>query len=311
MSQQDQPDFSIPTLGPTGRDSRRSWHSELSWDGDAPLWAPVNLLEVRSKMFPRGCRGFIHRIRIYCRDSAAAGGTISVFISPAPYIGQLYSGVIAVPVGGVAAWRDWNVRQMWNYDSLFIWFYTSNANTEVAYDYNGPDCLHSSDGGVTWFEHPVDRFYVRVEFQVETAGDVPVSGTINNIPIPNVSSPRVFQVFNLNNNLETDVVNLYGAGEVEYIWAGVFAAVLSESTIIRVYCDGLVSWADVVGGFGAVGFTASTPKISQIRAAVNGACDLLLSVKFCFRRHLRITAQRAVGAGAITGFIAGVINLVR
>lgn len=140
--------------------------------------------DCRGKFFPRGARGFIYTIDAYCRDTAAAGGTITVYLSPYIGAGYIYSATITVPAGGARAWRSATFNKMWNYDALFIWVSASNINTRVQYDNGTPyDEFRSSDDGVTWTHYDL-RPHLRAVMKAETVGDLPVSGTVNTIEIP-------------------------------------------------------------------------------------------------------------------------------
>jgi len=88
--------------------------------GDTPSWYAPTGNNRRSKLFPRGTRGFIRNIDIYCRDKGTAGGKVYVELWVAPYVGPLYTGEITVPAGGDPAWRTWSPEKFWNYDALLI-----------------------------------------------------------------------------------------------------------------------------------------------------------------------------------------------
>lgn len=147
--------------------------------GAAALWTYYTGNNRGGKFYPRGCRGFIEDIEVYCYDTAAGGGTITVYI--AAYIGGdvLDSAVVTVPPGGAAAWRAAAFNIMWEYDSLFIWCLSSNAQSQMGYDGATPyDDYISADAGVTWA--PGDhRFWIRVVLTGATVGDLPISGVIN------------------------------------------------------------------------------------------------------------------------------------
>ena len=163
----------------------------------------------KGKFYPRGCRGFIGYMDVYCQDAGASGGTITVYLSPYVGAGPVYSGTITVPAGYSLGARFWNVAQMWNYDSLFIWFVCSSADIQVVYDTTGTtDGYTSSDSGATWaFESR--RYRLDVGLYGQTVGDLPVSGTLNVIEIPNMAVVAGDNV----------AVNVPAVGELYVLWA--------------------------------------------------------------------------------------------
>ena len=285
--------------------------STLSNNGVTPAWfAPTGNTRY-GKFFPRGARGFLDDIEVYCRDAAAAGGTITVYLTPYIGAGYLYSANVTVPAGGAAAWRAASFNIMWNYDSLFIFVVCSNVNTQIADDAETPYDFHQSvDAGATWTAGNA-RFWFRAIYQGETVGDVPVSGTINNIKIPNASTTHLYNTFDLNTDAETEIVNVIGMGHSEYIECRMTAVAASHQTTLRVYCDGNLAWVWTYLGLNGYGYVADTPKMSLLLYAVDGICCVHLTLKFEFHRQFRVTAQRLAAAAAQSGSIEGMLNLIR
>jgi len=127
----------------------------------------------------------------------------------------------------------------WNYDSLFIWFKINATDLQVAYDVTFPQDAHqTADAGITWTPE-VRRYYIRVVYNGETCGDVPVSGTLNIIEIPSVSSIRqhVTNGAIVATTSWYDTIR-YGAGNLLYVnWSCLTdAAVARLHPLIR--CDG-------------------------------------------------------------------------
>lgn len=308
---QDQPDFAVPTLGPLSKNSRLCWRSILSNNGDTPLWSTSAYPNYNGKFFPRQCRGYISTIDVYCRDAAAAGGTLTVYISPFPYLGQTYNANIVVPVSGVAAWRSATFNITWSYDSLFIWVRCSVAAIQIAYniDVNG-DCFYSANDGVTWVRYNGNYWY-QVNYFGETAGDVPVSGTISTILIPNQSSGRLYVTVTLTTNNETLIKSVDGAGENDYLDLWVNAIADSHLVIWRIYCDGVLSFQWDFQGFSQHFYTASTPKMSLLKYGADATCCVLITLKLPFRQNFTITAQHTAGASQPYVILEGLLNLLR
>ena len=188
MSTRDHPDWWRPVGGSNSQDStleRRSliWNDNEVIAPDAPPATSVTKT-YRAKFFPRGCRGKIDSLQIYCRRAAA--GTLDLSLSPHPGLGPLYT-VTVIP-GAAWAWAAVAFNQMWNYDSLFVWISRCDVDIDWGLEYVPPHDLHySTDLGVTWISLG-GRLFVRVVYTGETPGDVPVSGIVNTIEIPSVGS---------------------------------------------------------------------------------------------------------------------------
>jgi hypothetical protein len=152
--------------------------SMLSNNGVTPTWYFVTGNERIGKFFPRGARGFINTVDVYCRDAGSSGGTITVYLSPTPGMGAVASATITVSASGVATWRSATFNLMWKYDSLFIFIVESSAQIEKAEDFDSNfDCFASSDAGATW-SYLDRREWFRALMKGETCGDLPVSGMV-------------------------------------------------------------------------------------------------------------------------------------
>ena len=161
----------------------------LVWnDGEpvAPALPPVVKTNTFywGKFFPRGCRGKIDSLQIYCIRTGV--GVLHLQLSPHPNLGPLYE-VIITP-GAAWGWATVDFNEMWNYDSLFIWIDWCPIDVSYGADAVQPyDTHYSLTGTRTWL--PLDnRLYIRVVYTGETPGDVPVSGTINTIKIPSTGA---------------------------------------------------------------------------------------------------------------------------
>jgi hypothetical protein len=151
----------------------------ISNAGTASGWSDLSGNIREGKFFPRGCRGFLRYISVYCKDTGSSGGTLTIWIAPHPNSGYIYTGTIAVPAGQTETTLYLNVSKMWNFDSMFIYVGSSSAQVVVAYDSTAPvDMLHSTDAGVTWAVYD-RRLFVAAFMRCLTVGDVPVSGAVS------------------------------------------------------------------------------------------------------------------------------------
>jgi len=300
MSTRDHPDWWRPVGGQNSQDStleRRSlmWNDDDILDGAVPATFRIAKY-FEGKFFTRGCRGMIERIEVYCRG--VAPNTIELRWSPHPGIGP-FGAANFVP-GAAWAWQGVAVEEMWNYDSLWIWIYYSAPTTNWAYDAVEPyDGHESADFGVTWEDLAI-RPFIRVIYTGETPGDVPVSGIINNIAIPAVSSRTLEEDEEIPAGVWTPIVGVYGTGYCDYIKALVAAAVNSHLTFIRVECDLVVAMEEQFDELNTYGHTTATPTVSLPLHAADGDCYMLMHKRFEFRREFRVWAYNLPNVQTVT-----------
>ena len=239
------------------------------------------------KLFPRGCRGWIDDVEAYCRDSGAAGGTITVYLAPFIGAGYLYSATITVPAEGTYAWRAASFDVMWTYDSLFIFFVCSSSDLKVGTDLGTPpDQWSSTDAGVTWTNISA-RTHLRVLMHAQTIGDIPVSGTINNIAIPNAAGRRGFVAASLPLGTETTIDTIAGMGYCEFFRF----EVSHDDIVVRAYVDGSEAFRVSAHNLSLYGYTVSTPGIQLLTFAEADACYVQVLVRLEFRRELKFTGD--------------------
>lgn len=164
--------------------------STIANNGVTEGWGNCSGGVSRGKFFSCGCRGFINTIDLYCKDNGAAGGTVTVYLSPYIGAGVVYSATVTIPAAGAAAWRSATFNKMWTNASLFIFVYGSTSDMVVGYDTGSPpDYFLSENSGATWTGGSY-RYDFRAIMMGETCGDVPISGTVNNMEIPNIAGAR-------------------------------------------------------------------------------------------------------------------------
>ena len=296
MSTEDHPDWWKNIGGQNSQDSileRRSliWNDDGIEDGTVPALF-VNPVNYTGKFFTRGCRGMLEQIQLYLIGDGV--DEITIRYSPHPCLGPV--GEITIVPAAAWAWQAFVIEEMWNYDSLFIWIHAAEANVDLGYDFELPfDAHQSGDDGATWGDLNLRQF-TRAVYTGETPGDVPVSGIINNIPIPSISSAYTWSNAFLPMGIETELVFQEGAGYCDLILLHVAGGADTHITRFRVYCDGALSWNARLTDLNAYGHTASTPSVSLTRYVVDDICYAVLTHKFEFRRSLQVTAENATGA---------------
>ena len=235
----------------------------LSNNGETASWAAETGNNRIGKFFPRGCRGWINAIDVHCKDAAAAGGTITVYISPHPSMGYIASADVTVPAEGPAAWRSATFNRMWNYDSMFIFILCSVSDVQYGYDAEAPaDAFYSTDSGATW-AHWTRRVWVRVQMKAMTVGDLPVSGTINTIEIVNVSSVVEVETVTVQEASTETIFELNGSGQVNWIMMTCTSVIATNvdntQMFIRITIDGVLKEIVLNTYLGLVENVVNTP----------------------------------------------------
>ena len=299
MSTPDHPDWWRPVGGANAQDSTLERRSTI-WNDPAPIPPevpplPLTGVKDRAKFFPRGCRGKIEEVQVY--GMRTAEGTLDVSLSPHPCIGPLYT--ITITPGATWNWYGTVFRQMWNYDSLFLWISRCDADVSWGRDQILPFDAHSTpDAGATW-QVRTWRLYIRVVYDCETPGDVPVSGIVNNIPIPNQSS-RYEQESKLIPMTDlTEVIRIDGAGYVDLFVADVLASANSHSTFVQVNCDGVIAFRHTFTWMNGQGFNDDTQPMSLPTYGDNALCVMMITKMFEFRREFVLYCQNFVAAQTV------------
>jgi len=260
------------------------------------------------KFFPRGARGMIDDVKLYCRNTDTVPRWIKVFLSPFPGAGVIMSFTITLDAGYGPGWYAYSLKRMWNYDSIFIWYQTENTLVQVAESFTEPyDSYTSIDAGLTWTVN-AKRNSVSVTMAGLTCGDIPVSGTLNTILIPTTSDVRLYYVQDVTTT-ETTMKEVLGMGVVKWLEFDIEAGVDSHHTIMRVYCDDNKAFEKRFSTLNYDGFGATTPGISLTYYGENTRCHLSLLLEFSFRHSLKLTMQTTTET--LTGIVEGLVNLIK
>jgi len=311
LSTKDHPDWWRPVGGQNSQDStleRRSmvWNDNEIETPTVPPHTHIGI-DDRGKFFPRGMRGKIEEIQLYCTGNGAA--TVDLVLTPHPGLGPFYT-LVLTPAAGWA-WQGVALEEMWNYDSLFIWIRDCDGAITWGGDGELPFDGHTSpDGGATWasVQH---RPFIRVVYSGETPGDVPVSGTINTIEVPSTASRAETEAaVNVPHAVQTEVVEIEGAGillEASLTFGTSVTPTPGDAPGAVIY--GISFIAD-----GAIVYYASNRMLTQSYVAVSGRCavgefyqgtvedppwdetELTLRLPIKFRRSLVLRAWQSTGA---------------
>jgi hypothetical protein len=279
----------------------------LSNNGTTASFSPCSGVYRYGKFFPRGCRGFISTVDVHCQDAGSSGGTITVYLKPFVGGGYIYSASITVPAGGNADWRSATFNTMWEYDSMFIFVFTSSDDIQVGLDSGTPyDYYLSSDSGSTWGIQPF-RFWFRVALQGATAGDVPVSGTVNAIMIPSIASAsQLAATVPIGQNEEAYVTVAEGLGELLIAIFCIFSDYQRDNMRLRIKCDGQQALPidDVISMWQKYYITTTTPGLTiGVYDPAIPYYTLIVTIPFAFRQKLEVGYYNA-GATTTVGMVA-------
>lgn len=242
----------------------------------------------KGKFFPRGCRGWLESLSIYCKRTGS--GTIT--LSYAPNIGMGAIGSVTITPDSSWNWKSGNARIMWNYDSMHIWISACSADVSWGYDTEtANEWTTSSDNGVSWSMTADQRLYLRANIMGGSIGDVPVSGTLNIIEIPSkVSTRQLVQLTDIAAETYNYDTEQSGTGELLYIIFGVFDATGKDYLAPSVICDGL----EMMPALSAMddwsrSVTTTTPKITiGTWSDATETYILIVTIPFVFKRSLKV-----------------------
>lgn len=296
----DEQDWNRPVMGSGARDTVLERRSLMENDNgvvapDAPP-AFYTAIDNKGKFFPRGCRGMIQEIHVYCRGAIANG--IQIYLGPHPGVG-IVQGVAITPVAGWT-WAVGLIHQMWNYDSLFVWVQRCDAGVDYGYDTAVPYDAHHGDASDAYWNSIDQRLFIRVVYAGETVGDVPVSGTVNTVHLPSSNSYSVEVDKAVAIGVNTMCVAPDIIGYCDYIKAVVNAAPNSEQTMIRVYTDDVLAMEEQFLELNTHGHTTSTPTVSLSTYLEDGLCVMLIHKRFEFQHRLAVYAFNAVAVQTVT-----------
>jgi hypothetical protein len=253
----------------------------------------------KGKFFQRGMRGFITTVELYL-EGGANDRTVTISFYRAPNEGLIFAETYTLTAGTAAAWRSVTINRMWNYDSMFIVAECSSvADGKIGQDtVENPDGYHATVGTNEFTPNPTERFWIRVTIH-GTVGDVPVSGTINNIEIPNMSSARQAVALNWTGaGYQYDTMQ-YGTGKLKCAIFRVGSAndysdltpiVEADGVSVLPHNDNLEHWYNFITQ------NSDPPMGWGVHDVVTPQYTLIISLEIPFKKSLRIGMYNEVGA---------------
>jgi hypothetical protein len=279
--------------------------SPIQNHGATPTLVAGNYTNIRGKFFPRGCRGHIYHLYVYCDNTDSVAHTFTIKLSPMPGMGPVMSFSLSVPAGSSDAWRYINVNKFWNYDSMFIWVRSdSDTYGRLAYEVAEPYDYYGSTDEVTWTPDTY-RYWFFLYIYGETVGDLPVSGIVNTIEIPALSSTRQAQTLNVPSASEVyDTVQL-GTGELLICIFRVEGVNARDYLIPRIRCDGvqILPFDDTIRHWHDWFVTQSSPGICiGVWDTSANEYSIIVAVQYPFRRTLEVGYYNTY-TSALTGTV--------
>jgi hypothetical protein len=273
-------------------------------NGVSPPTAPPYYLTgtvYRGKFFPRGCRGEIRAVSIYCMRTGT--GTLTLSMSPRPGMGPIAS--VTITPGSSWDWAVGWIHAHWNYDSLFIWVSACSSDVSYGYDATAPlDMYRSDDSGATWYWTEF-RLFIRVAMASLTVGDLPVSGTVNTIEIPALSSARQARSLSVPAGSEVYDTVQVAAGELLICIFWVEGTASRDYLIPRIRCDGVqvLPFDDTIKHWHDWFVTQSSQGICiGVWDTTANEYSMIVVVPYSFRRTLEVGYYNT-GTSTLTGVV--------
>jgi hypothetical protein len=286
--------------------------STLANNGAAATMAYQCLYYKRGKFFPRGCRGFIRSIEIYCDNDDTVSHTFTIKLSPMPGMGPVAAFTLSVAGGSSAAWRTVYVNRFWNYDSLFIWVISdSDSYGGLGYDTGAPHDYYSSTDEVSWGFGSY-RFWFRVNMTGETVGDLPVSGTVNTIEVPASATFMQGSEKLVPNDTETSLVTVYGSGSIVEMGVVFYTATAPGGAVMYLlyaYADGQLAgiWSNVVATQSSTATSGRCPVGIFVQRSADTTLVFWIPLKF--RRSFELRCKQTTGSSC-TAYGRVIVNMI-
>jgi len=232
--------------------------------------------------------------------------------APQPGMGE--TGTVTITPGAAWDWGSNAVNRFWNYDSMFIWVKTISADVSYGYQAAEPyDYVEDIDADDVWAAQNY-RMFFRAVMSIESVGDVPVSGTLNTIEIPNMSLGRSDQWLE-NIPAGTAVYDTEQLGSGELLMAIFYANSLADMDNLRprIVCDGNQTlpfdaafdvWYDLFIGENTPGITLGKWD------ATNQYYTIVVTLPLQFKRSLKIGFYNQDGAAVRDGEVGYVYKKI-
>ena len=278
----------------------------VSNNAPTPVLVSPGTVYWRGKFFPRGCKGFINNIDVYCANADTVAHSFEIKVSPFPGYGPVYTATLTVPAGAPADWRSVSIQRFWNFDSMFIWLKPDHATyPTIGFDAAPPYDHHYSTDERTW-TYLNSRLWIRVFMTGLTVGDLPISGIVNTVEIPSATSARQFVAKSV--RPVSEAYDEVRAGGGELLVAMFFAYTASGRDYLRprIRCDGVqVLPADLPFSAWKTYLTSETTPGVTIGKwdTVNHYYCIVVTLPISFKHSLEVGFYNASSTETITAYV--------
>ena len=247
---------------------------------------------------PRGCRAWIYRITSRFKNVSGVDRTVTFAVSIAPNYPPLYKKEITIPASQTDyAANTWYIQMHWQYESMYVTF---KANGDGVYMLG-----QSNNAGKGGFRDDLTHGnlpFATISFLVKPEGDIPVSGTVNTIQIPNASSCIYSGIVNISPESSHVLCNVEGCGYADGLSLH-FKGVYDTKVQIKISVDGNVildatvyDLSFVMGKIGEGGFPISASEYDN----ANKFFKLHFNHRFEFRKSFKVEILNNDTAGTLT-----------
>jgi len=297
---------------------------ELAYDGVTTTPSGYVALNLpRAKIFARGAIGMIYRLQAWIKNVSGSAQTLTFHLCNQVGGARLYTGSASVPdatdglIDLIYAYTTALKSFWWTYDKLIVEF-AANDNLSIAYG------VYASDDGFVYYSGAWYAEYnpvVRCRVTGQDVGDLPVSGTLNTIAVPNTVGAISHPANNSINGGTTYelLATIYGAGELcglnVYTQQNAGSTVTDAAQIIGIVVDGTtyeIKASDVVSVSRSNVVGSAAPFILTHITAASNIYAWAITQKIPFQRSLRIYARNNAASGQyMTAEVMFIYTLLR
>jgi hypothetical protein len=277
----------------------------LSNNGASAIMLSTNYTYRKGKLFPRGCRGFIRTVEVYCQNTDSVSHSFTIYFAVQPGMGAVFTATLTVDAGAAAAWRSVDVERFWNYDSLFVYVRgDSDSYILIGSDSGSPYDYYYSSDEISWIVGS-SRIWVRLNLSGLTVGDLPVSGTLNVIQIPNTASRRDSGTIQIPAQSTVFDTPIRGSGELTFIFFQLFTEDACSSCVPLIYADGanvlptdasFTVWRNTILG------SSQGPIYIGVWDSTLGRFNFIVAMRIPFKRELKVGVQN-IGNSAVSAWL--------
>jgi len=257
--------------------------------------------------FMHRARGFIERVRLYAKNITGSDQTITIRICIAPKRPAILTLSATIPASQTE--YDYvdvtGINCLWNYDTIYV-------------EIEGPDGIYLRGKSGLWGEggfrnDNVDGIvpWIMVWLAPGTRGDIPVSGTVNTIQIPNTTSSAVKAGTSVPASSSETLIDISATGTVKWL-AVSFEGTDSQLAKVQIEVDDVLIWdMSISDTYRRLGFSqggaGSVVYITQYDTT-NNYYAIVFNNAFSFKRRFKVTVKNESTSNSITATAMAIIS---